>query len=172
MGDHDPARASVSRRLRDGSSDALAQAYERWGLLVHTIAVRALRSPDAAAEVTRQVFVRLWEQRASLTDEPYAVPARLVALTREGLEERTGQDLLGSHADGAAPDRLLLAYEVARLDEPAATAVRLALVEGMPDDLIARRLDLPVDVVRRHVRRSVLSLRGAWKEVCDDSSHR
>jgi len=52
-------------RLRDrllaGDDDALAEAYDRWAALVHTLASRITTDHGAAQDVTQDVFVHLWE---------------------------------------------------------------------------------------------------------------
>ena len=41
---------------------ALAEAYRRHGGVVHTLAARVLGSPEAADDITQEVFVGLWER--------------------------------------------------------------------------------------------------------------
>src|SRR5215510_9459518 len=58
----DETDVRLHARLVDGDDDALAEIYDRWSTLVHTLAVRITGDRATAQDVTQDVFVRLWER--------------------------------------------------------------------------------------------------------------
>ena len=70
----------------------------------------------------------------------------------------------------AAEQRLVLDM-VLKLPEPYRSAVLLRFVEDLPPRKIAKRLDMPVETVRTHVRRGLERVRILFEEVHHDSSH-
>jgi RNA polymerase sigma-70 factor (ECF subfamily) len=59
--------ASLVRAIIDGSQDALASLYDRYGNAVFAAALRASRDRGVAAEVVQETFLTLWN-RAELFD--------------------------------------------------------------------------------------------------------
>jgi RNA polymerase sigma factor (sigma-70 family) len=174
-------------RLRDGSPDALAEAYDRWASLVHTLALRSLGSHHDAEDVTQQVFVSAWRSRHTLRPERGTVPGWLVGITRHRIADvhtqraRSARDAEAVAAEAApvAHDppaderlatRLLLADELDRLGEPRSVIIRMAFVDELTHEEIARRLDMPLGTVKSHVRRGLIQLRTRMKEVSDEPS--
>jgi len=174
-------------RLRDGSRDALAEAYREWSALVHTLALRSLGNHHDAEDVTQQVFVAAWRSRHTLRPERGSVAGWLVGITRHTVADhhakraRQARDAAavaaqaGPEALAAAPDdqlaaRLVLHDELGRLGEPRGTVVRMAFIEDLTHEQIAERLDLPLGTVKSHVRRGLTRLRTRLEEVNRDPS--
>jgi RNA polymerase sigma-70 factor (ECF subfamily) len=57
-----PTDVRLHERLLTGDDDALAEAYDCWGALVYSLAVRLTADHAAAEDITQDVFVRLWER--------------------------------------------------------------------------------------------------------------
>ncbi len=174
-------------RLRDGSREALAEAYREWSALVHTLAVRSLGNHHDAEDVTQQVFVAAWRSRHTLRPERGSVAGWLVGITRHTVADhhakraRQARDAAavaahaGPEALAAPPDdqlaaRLVLHDELGRLGEPRGTVVRMAFIEDLTHEQIAERLDLPLGTVKSHVRRGLTRLRTRLEEVNRDPS--
>jgi len=174
-------------RLRDGSRDALAEAYREWSALVHTLALRSLGNHHDAEDVTQQVFVAAWRSRHTLRPERGSVAGWLVGITRHTVADqhakraRQARDAAavaahaGPEATAAPPDdqlaaRLVLHDELGRLGEPRSTVVRMAFLEDLTHEQIAERLDLPLGTVKSHVRRGLTRLRTRLEEVNHDPS--
>ena len=169
-------------RLREGSRDALAEAYREWSSLVHTLAMRSLGNHHDAEDVTQQVFVAAWRSRHTLRPERGTVAGWLVGITRHKVADvherraRQARDAAAVAAQ-AMPDehapppddqlaaRLVLHDELGRLGEPRGTIVRMAFLQDLTHDEIARRLELPLGTVKSHVRRGLLHLRTRMEEV-------
>lgn len=185
--DADVVADDLAERLRDGSREALEEAYTRWSSLVHTLAVRSLGNHHDAEDVTQQVFVAAWRGRHTLRPDRGTVPGWLVGITRHKVADVHAQRArhvrdLGAVAAQGRPDeqapppddrlaaRLLLADALDRLGEPRSTVVRLAVVGELTHDEIARRLDIPLGTVKSHVRRGLAHLRKTLEEVNHDAS--
>jgi len=177
----------LAARLRDGSRDALAEAYREWSSLVHTLALRSLGNHHDAEDVTQQVFVSAWRSRHTLRPDRGSVAGWLVGITRHTLADaharraRQARDAaaVAAHAApealAAPPDdqlasRLVLHDELGRLGEPRGTVVRMAFLEDLTHEQIAERLDLPLGTVKSHVRRGLTRLRNRLEEVNRDPS--
>jgi RNA polymerase sigma factor (sigma-70 family) len=179
--------ADLAARLRDGEEDALAEAYDRWASLVHTLALRSLGSHHDAEDVTQQVFVSAWRSRHTLRPDRGTVPGWLVGITRHRIAdlhtqraraardaEAVAAEALPRQAD-PPPDerlatRLLLTDELDRLGDPRARVIRMAFVEDLTHDEIAGRLGLPLGTVKSHVRRGLIQLRSRMEEVGSEPS--
>ncbi len=174
--------ADLARRLRDGDQAALSEIFRRWSPLVFTIALRSLRDRSDAEDVTQQVFVAAWRSRHSLVVSDSALPGWLVGITRHRVADRYAahardrRNQLAVEAlpdrSGPAPedrlvDRLVLADELDRIEDPRRTILRLAFYEDKTHQQIATVLELPLGTVKSHVRRGLLHLRTRLGEVTD-----
>ena len=171
----EPDDAEVGRRFEAGDERALALAYERWGGLVHGIAVRALGSTADAEDVTQQVFVSAWTGRAGYRADQGPLPAWLVGITRHRVADafarrkREERERLAVAAQpdpdaGRSPaedpdDRLTLLDELARIGEPQRGIMELAFFHDLTHEQIALRTGLPLGTVKSHIRRTLVRLR-------------
>lgn len=175
----------VSELLADGDEQALEEAFRRWGGLVHAIAMRSLRDPEDAQDVTQQVFVAAWRSRHTLQPGPVALPRWLIGITRHAIADlHSGRRRMmerdaaaGSSSapvtyslDDAVVEKVYLQYELGRLGSPREDVVRLAVIEGFTHAEIATRLDMPMGTVKSHVRRGLSVLRERLEEVRRDPS--
>jgi RNA polymerase sigma-70 factor (ECF subfamily) len=171
MSDRDLAVAFVA-----GTSGSLEECYRRWAPLVHTFAWRLLGNPNEAEDVTQQVFVSAWRGRHTFRPDLGSLPAWLLGNTRHRvldshrgharevrLVRAAGDEAAGHNvhdAPDALTDRLLLADEIAKLDDPRRSILTLAFYDGYTHAEIAERLGLPLGTVKSHARRALLHLRG------------
>jgi len=160
-----------------GDEQAIREAYRRWSPLVHTIALRSLGTVTDAEEVTQLVFVDAWRSRSRFDPSRSRLPAWLIGITRHAVadahERRARDRRLAAAAEPRAEvapagddrivDRVVVADELSRLDDPQRTILRLAFYEDLTHDQIATRLDLPLGTVKSHVRRSLARLRTRWE---------
>lgn len=160
-----------------GSPDAIRQAYDRHGPMVHTLALRALGNVQDAEDVTQQVFVAAWRSRQSFDPQRSPLGAWLVGITRKKIadtyEQRTRSrrnlDAVAavaavaedepSELDSGVVNRVLLANALEGLGSPQKEILHLAFWSDLTHAKIAERLDLPLGTVKSHITRSLRRLR-------------
>jgi len=184
-----PADAEVARRFAAGDERALGCAYERWGALVHGMAVRAFGAGPDAEDVTQQTFVSAWTSRGRYRPDQGPLAAWLVGVCRHRIADawsarerarlateaavqafRTATGPGGPPVDSAVADRVLLLDELDRIEQPQRAIVELAFFEDLTHTQIAARTGLPLGTVKSHIRRTLERLR-IRLEVSDAAQH-
>ena len=174
--------ALAPSRIEDEAS--LRAAYDAWGGLVLAYAGRRLPSSADAEDVTQQVFLAAWDQRAQFDPARGTLPAwllgiarfrtvdRLRALQRQGrLTEQAASLVEPATADPTEDDlarRLLVLDAMDRLPSERREVLALAFYEDLTHRTISERLDLPLGTVKSHIRRGLDQLRREM-EVRDQS---
>lgn len=174
--ERDDGVQSVAARLVEGDETALEEIYDRWSALVHTFALRSLRDPHDAEDVTQLVFVAAWGSRHTLTPSPTALPSWLIGIARHKVADVRGarsrdadrvaavaagadaQVTTLESADGEIADRLVVRHAVQGLPDPRRTIVFLAFWEGRSHAEIAETTGLPLGTVKSHVRRGLIHI--------------
>ncbi len=176
----------LSSGLRSGDPHSLAQIYDRWSALVHTVALRALGNSHDAEDVTQQVFVSAWQGRHNLTPSERAFPAWLVAICKHRVADRRAErarearrvsayaaaghaltDVGGARDIEESVDRVVVLQTLDELGDPRRAILRLAFYEDLTHEQIAQRLGMPLGTVKSHVRRGLVQLRSRVQEVRD-----
>ena len=134
---------TVGQGFADGAEWAIEEAYRRWSGLVFTVAMRAVGNRADAEDIVQVVFVSAWRGRANYHPDRAALPAWLMGVTKNKVadywagrarEQRRAEAV--ADASEAVPvtekeveritDRVLLADELAQLDEPQRKIMELA----------------------------------------------
>jgi RNA polymerase sigma factor (sigma-70 family) len=171
-----PDDAAVGRAFRDGEEWALESAYQRWSGIVYTVAWRACGNREDAEDITQLVFVSAWRGRERYEPSRAALPAWLLGVTKNKIADHwagRSRELRRieavERASETAPaieegvdqiaDRVLLADELALLDQPQRKIMELAFYQDLTHAQIATLMSLPLGTVKSHIRRSLERLR-------------
>ena len=167
-------------RIAQRDPQALASLYDLAVSRVYGLAMRIARKPEAAEEITGDVFLQVWNTASSYSAERGHPMAWLLVMARSrSLDHLRRQDPADSHpapellADLHAPDvdnpqSLLEATQsagalhaaLATLPAIERQLLALAFFNGMTHDEIARHARLPLGTVKSHIRRALAALRG------------
>ncbi|MDG2027648.1 MAG: sigma-70 family RNA polymerase sigma factor [Acidimicrobiales bacterium] len=161
---HPNAIDAVEAAFSVGDEGALKGAYEAYGSLVYTFSHRLVGTAHAG-DVTKEVFVGAWRDRARFDSSGMSLAAWLMAIARSRIGEKIRQHgRLSEETDVAAEskrigDRMLVANAMQGLPEQTRIAIELALIDGLTDREIAQREALPLETVGRDIRRGLERIR-------------
>lgn len=164
-----------------GDADALARLYDGTVALVYGLALRILRDPGGAEEITEDVYIQVWRQAARYDPSRGRVTRWLLSMTRSraidrlraGAAQRACRAGLdeASHVQEAVPSPELAASErqrgdlvraaLARLHPDQRHAVELAYFRGMSHSEIATHVGAPLGTVKTRIRLGMEKLRGS-----------
>lgn len=156
-----------------GDEAALEAIYRRYSTLIFTVALRSLGDVTEAEDVTQKVFVAAWRGRAGYQASRAGISSWLMGIARNKIvDAHSARAKQRKIADATAKnmpaptqepvdvtDRLIVADELARLDEVPRQVLRLAFYEDLTHSQIAERMSLPPGTVKSHIRRSLLKIR-------------
>jgi RNA polymerase sigma-70 factor (ECF subfamily) len=158
-------------KARSGDTAALASLIRTHQRSVYSLALRMLGSRELAEDLTQEVFMQLNGNLKSIASSThlqfwlrkvttYRVIDQLRRRSRVEMTTLDGEVTLISTADGGDPllmrhlQRLLL-----ELSPPARAVLLLRYQEDLDPMDIARTLDMPINTVKSHLKRSLDTLR-------------
>jgi RNA polymerase sigma factor (sigma-70 family) len=166
----------LRERLVAGDDDALAEAYDRWATLVHTVALRVTNDHAAAEDVTQEVFVYLWQRPETFRPERGGLRTWLCLLARRRALDwnRRHQVRARYHAVAAAntlqtepgveaavtwqTEAKMVREAVLELPEPQRIAVMLAYYGDRSYRQVARELEIPEGTAKSRLRVALATL--------------
>ncbi|MNI18620.1 ECF RNA polymerase sigma factor SigW [compost metagenome] len=72
----------LMQHIRNGKHKALSVLYDRYGALVYSFAIKAVRDESAARDIAQAVFMRLWTTDSEYNPEKGRYTSWLLTLTR------------------------------------------------------------------------------------------
>jgi len=164
--------AALLTRARQGDGAAFADLVRLHQASVYSIGLRMLGRRDAAEDLAQDVFLQLYRKLDTLDSlEHLGFWLRRVAanLSIDWLRRASWSNTSPLHedfeiADEPAESDLLMSRELARLLGELPPGARAVMVLRYQEDLdvaeIGAALDMPVNTVKSHIKRSLTALRG------------
>lgn len=175
------ADVAALARMARGDESGLAELYDRHATPVYSLALRIVRRPEDAEDVTQQVFTQAWRTSARFDATRGVVAAWLLMMARsraiDCLRRRNParDGISDDERLGAIPDpepsveyvvatreqveRVQVAIDALPADQR--VAVELAYYDGLTQSEIAERTSTPLGTVKTRVRSALQTLRTA-----------
>ena len=167
--------------IAESNRRALEELYARFSGPIYSLAVRMLRDPGAAEEVTQDTFFNVWKQAGSYKPERGKVTAWLFSICRhrviDEIRRRKRREQTHVHqdvelADQPADDtndptrfanlrmqRGMLKEALSKLRAEQRVVIELAYFGGLTHSEIASRLGQPLGTVKTRMRLGLRKLR-------------
>lgn len=173
-----PQRDPILHRVAEGDQAAVRLLLDRYGGLVYTLARRFSYDQAEIEDAVQDIFVALWKSAARFNEQMgseetfVAMVARRRLIDRRRRAQRRIQPvpdadvtLTQGRPEPARPEineQAQRAMEVlGTLREEQQRVLRLAILQGVSHDQIAKITGMPLGTVKTHVRRGLIALREA-----------
>jgi len=187
ISDTAPSDAALVDALRSHGPGALAPIYDRYAGLVYGIAMQVLRDPDAAADLTQEIFVsfsakpQAFDPARGALGALFATMARTRAIDRVRFGSRSVRLLRRHHESEPPPpgpptpaDAVSVAERSARvraaleqLSGDERRVMELAYWHGLTQAEIAEETGTPLGTVKSWMRRGLLRMRGTLGDLVE-----
>ena len=160
---------TLAERLRAGDEFALGDLYDLHGGFVHALARRIVRNPEAAEDVTQEVFTFIWECPERYNEDRGTLRAFLGTITHrrsvdlirreEARKRREAADALSDpvdwHTDDDVADSVdagLVRRAMASLPDAQRRCLELAYFDGLTYRQVATTLGIPEGTAKSRLR--------------------
>jgi len=168
--------------IAGGDSRALSEFYDEASRYVHTIALRILRDPDEAEEITLDVFQQVWKLASSYDPARCAVPAWVAMMARSRALDRwrslqtRRRRMTGEMPEGFEPvssdagpestvaarqDQVRVRTALEALPAEQRRMIQLSFWGGLSHSEVAEQTGVPLGTVKTRIRLGMLKLREA-----------
>lgn len=165
-----------------GDESAFAELYQATSSKLLGVALRILRNREIAEEVLQEAFFKVWEHASDYKPELAAPVTWMAAIVRNRALDEARRRVIRPSADESELDNLesedehpIAALERAEdverllrcmdgLDEEKRLIVRLAYLDGMSREALAKRFDRPEGTIKTWLHRSLAQLRGCLEQ--------
>ena len=166
------------KRSARGDTTAFAELYDATAARVHGLALRVVRDPAQAEEVTQEVFLEAWRQAGRYDADRGSALAWLMTITHRKAVDRVRsaeastrrestyehahrsieQDTTAEDAHASLEARRVRAA-LTQLTDVQREAIELAYFGGYTHTEVAALLDLPVGTAKTRIRDGLIRLR-------------
>jgi RNA polymerase sigma factor (sigma-70 family) len=166
-------------RVATRDSEALRFVYSATASKLFGVCLRILRDNGEAEDVLQNVYLTIWHQAAKFDPEKASPITWLVAIARNRAIDRLRasatarrmaplDDAIDVKDDApGALSKLVAGEEQQRLmdclnelESRQANAIRVAFLDGVTYEELARRMDVPLGTMKSLIRRALIQLRG------------
>jgi len=159
--------------------EAFSQLYDQYSSLVFSLAMRMLRAQSDAEDLLQEVFMQVWRQAGSYSQERGSPEAWIINIARSRAIDRLRSIrrrdrsfvLTDDPAAAESPDnvesaageseaKLAMNSALANLPESQRKVLELAYFDGLSQSEIAERLSEPLGTVKTRMRAGIQRLRG------------
>jgi len=175
-----PDLAALLRASARGDEVAFAQLYDATAARVHGLALRVVRDPAQAEEVTQEAFLDVWRTAARFDPERGSALSWLLTVTHRKAVDRVRSAEASSRRDtsyhqqnqpidhDSTAEAATASMEARRVRGALASltpvqreAVELAYFGGYTHTEVASMLQLPVGTAKTRIRDGIIRLRDA-----------
>ncbi len=173
-----PTDVEILRALKAGQSSALVLLYERYGGLVYGVALKILKNPQEAEDLTQEIFLTLWRNTTYNSERDYFI-RYLITMTRSRaidklrsrarnlkLIVRWGQTEIPEASSPTPFEQASLTERsekvrdaLTKIPEKQRQVIEIAYDEGLSQSEIAVKLDIPLGTVKTLTRQGLLRLK-------------
>jgi RNA polymerase sigma factor (sigma-70 family) len=181
----DASDRDLVRRVAEGDEDAFRDLFRRYGSLAKALALRVIRQPFLAEEITQEAFLALWRRPLAYREDRGSVRAWLMStvhhravdvIRREEAQHRRAEEMVPT--DAVEEDVSEAIVETAAFEQRRAAAVaalgglpteqrqvlEMMYFEGKSQSRIAGELGLPLGTVKSRTLLGMRRLRAAIGE--------
>jgi RNA polymerase sigma-70 factor (ECF subfamily) len=178
-------RIRLDKLLADaaaGKEASFAELYQATSAKLFAVALRILRSREAAEEVLQEAYVRIWERAGDFNPEIASPITWMAAIVRNRsldevrrrgarptadvseLDEIASEDEHPLEALGRAEDVARLLRCLDGLEPEKKEIVRLAYLDGLSREALAKRFGRPEGTIKTWLHRSLAQLKGCLEQ--------
>lgn len=172
----------LMKRVVKGDQTALEELMARWSRPVYSLALRILRSPQLAEEVSQDVFLKVWKHAAVFEEQRGAFSSWVLTMTHHGsidalrrakargsqvtntLDNIVAATLPSPRGGVSTWQRVKLEEALETLPEKQRQVVELAYFEGHTREEMAEILGEPVGTVKTRLRDAIQKLAAVFRD--------
>jgi RNA polymerase sigma-70 factor (ECF subfamily) len=162
-------------RIQSGDQEAMSALFDRYGTMVYSVALRALKDAGEAEDVMQEIFVQVWKNPGAFVSGKGSLGGWLVVVARNRSIDMIRRRRPTEQVElFALPSSTNLAREAERnsllgkirgvmvsLPEEQRKSVELAFFEGLSHSEIAEKTGDPLGTVKTRIRLALTTIRKA-----------